>query len=169
TPGTFQNIRSTPQKHPIATYSTSTPSPHGPCSGVPSTSWVSGMPGSGWSRPSRGRPVILIWCSRIPPVSHHSASAVCRPPTPCGGPTRGCGTVPCMTSSSSAAWLVVAAGGAGSGEPTGTDLLVRVGLPLLLVLIGLGLWLWGRRERAEARAEIGVKGGFGGPPGTTDI
>jgi hypothetical protein len=74
-----------------------------------------------------------------------------------------------MTSSSSAAWLVVAAGDAGSGEPTGTDLLVRVGLPLLHVLIGLGLWLWGRRERAEARAEIGVKGGFGGPPGTTDI
>lgn len=74
-----------------------------------------------------------------------------------------------MTTWSAPAVLLSAAAGTASGEPTGADLLVRVGLPLLLVLIGLGLWLWGRRERAEARAEIGVKGGFGGPPGTTDI
>lgn len=48
-------------------------------------------------------------------------------------------------------------------------LLLRIGLPLLLVAIGVGLWVWGRRERAEARAQIGVRAGFGGPPGSSDI
>lgn len=46
---------------------------------------------------------------------------------------------------------------------------LRFGLPVLLILIGAGVFFWGRRERDEARAQVGSKGGFGGPPGTLDI
>ncbi|MCK0112267.1 hypothetical protein MWU75_08970 [Ornithinimicrobium sp. F0845] len=49
------------------------------------------------------------------------------------------------------------------------DVALRFGLPVLLILIGVALWLWGRREQDAARAQIGQKGGFGGPPGTLDI
>lgn len=73
-----------------------------------------------------------------------------------------------MTPSPAPPWTVSAAEG-GFGGLTGTELLLVLGLPLLLVVVGTGVFLWGRRERAEARAELGVKGGFGGPPGTTDI
>ncbi|GAA1137384.1 hypothetical protein [Ornithinicoccus hortensis] len=52
---------------------------------------------------------------------------------------------------------------------TTPELLTRFGLPLVLLVVGVALYLWGRRERREARARIGTKGGFGGPPGTLDI
>ncbi len=52
---------------------------------------------------------------------------------------------------------------------TSAELTTRVGLPALLVLVGAGLYLWGRSERQRARSQIGMKGGFGGPPGTHDI
>ena len=42
----------------MATWSTCVPSGHGPCIGVPSTSWVAGTPGSGSARPARA-------CSRV--------------------------------------------------------------------------------------------------------
>lgn len=46
---------------------------------------------------------------------------------------------------------------------------LRLGLPLLLVVVGAAVWWWGRQEQLRARAQLGTKGGFGGPPGTTDI
>ena len=49
------------------------------------------------------------------------------------------------------------------------DVALRFGLPVLLVLIGGGIFWWGRREQEAARAQVGSKGGFGGPPGTLDI
>ncbi len=49
------------------------------------------------------------------------------------------------------------------------DVALRFGLPVLLIIIGVAVWLWGRREQEAARAQIGKKGGFGGPPGTLDI
>lgn len=49
------------------------------------------------------------------------------------------------------------------------EIALRFGLPLLLVVLGCGLFLWGRREQDAARAQLGQKGGFGGPPGTLDI
>jgi hypothetical protein len=58
---------------------------------------------------------------------------------------------------------------AATPELTSGELLTRFGLPLVLVVVGLGLFVWGRRERREARARIGAKGGFGGPPGSLDI
>jgi hypothetical protein len=73
-----------------------------------------------------------------------------------------------MTSSPAPPWTLTAAED-GFGGLTTTELLLALGLPMLLIVVGTGVFLWGRRERAEARAELGVKGGFGGPPGTTDI
>lgn len=49
------------------------------------------------------------------------------------------------------------------------DIALQFGLPVLLILIGAGLFLWGRNQRDAARAQVGRKGGFGGPPGTMDI
>lgn len=49
------------------------------------------------------------------------------------------------------------------------DVALRFGLPALLILIGAGVFVWGRRERDDARAQVGSKGGFGGLPGTLDI
>lgn len=49
------------------------------------------------------------------------------------------------------------------------SLLLRFGLPIVIVGIGVALYLWGRREQREARSQIGMRGGFGGPPGTLDI
>lgn len=49
------------------------------------------------------------------------------------------------------------------------DVALRFGLPVLLIIIGVAVWLWGRREQDAARAQVGQKGGFGGPPGTLDI
>ena len=46
---------------------------------------------------------------------------------------------------------------------------LQFGLPVLVMLIGAGLFLWGRRQREAARAQVGRKGGFGGPPGTLYI
>ncbi len=66
---------------------------------------------------------------------------------------------------------VAVAMGVAAAEPgwSGGQSVTRFGLPVLLVLLGLALWAWGRKEQQEARAQIGVKGGFGGPPGTLDI
>lgn len=58
---------------------------------------------------------------------------------------------------------------AASGEWTTGTLWLRFGVPVLLILLGAACYLWGRREQAFARSQIGMKGGFGGPPGTTDI
>lgn len=52
---------------------------------------------------------------------------------------------------------------------TSAQLTTRFGLPALLIVVGAGLYLWGRSERQRARSQIGMKGGFGGPPGTHDI
>jgi len=49
------------------------------------------------------------------------------------------------------------------------SLVLRFGLPIVIVGIGVALYLWGRREQREARSQIGMRGGFGGPPGTLDI
>ncbi|WP_114907194.1 hypothetical protein [Ornithinimicrobium murale] len=49
------------------------------------------------------------------------------------------------------------------------DVALRFGLPVLLVVIGAVVFVWGRRQREQARADLGSKGGFGGPPGTLDI
>lgn len=49
------------------------------------------------------------------------------------------------------------------------DVALRFGLPVLLIVLGVALILWGRREQDRARAQLGQKGGFGGPPGTLDI
>lgn len=46
---------------------------------------------------------------------------------------------------------------------------LRFGLPVLLIVVGAALYLWGRRERADALSRRGSRGGFGGPPGTSDI
>lgn len=58
---------------------------------------------------------------------------------------------------------------AATGEWSTGTLWLRFGLPLLLLLVGAALYLWGRKERIDARSQIGTKGGFGGPPGTLDI
>lgn len=49
------------------------------------------------------------------------------------------------------------------------DVALAFGLPVLLILIGGGVFFWGRSQRDSARAQMGSKGGFGGPPGTLDI
>lgn len=55
-------------------------------------------------------------------------------------------------------------------EPwSGAELAVRFGLPLFVVLVGMTFFLAGRTERASIRAEVAENGGFGGPPGTSDV
>lgn len=46
---------------------------------------------------------------------------------------------------------------------------VALWIGVLVLVVGFGFWLWGRRQQAAARAQLGQRGGFGGPPGTTDI
>jgi hypothetical protein len=58
---------------------------------------------------------------------------------------------------------------AASGEWSTGTVWLRFGLPVLLLLVGAAVYLWGRKERTEARSQIGMKGGFGGPPGTLDV
>ncbi len=60
---------------------------------------------------------------------------------------RGCGTVTAMDGFSP--WTAV--------------------LPLLLLLAGGLLVVWGRQEQQRVRGQRGSLGGFGGPPGTTDV
>src|SRR5450631_2197441 len=60
TPGSCQKMRSAPQKHPIATYSTSVPDGQGPSIDVPSTSWRSRMSGRGLRRPGRASVAVVI-------------------------------------------------------------------------------------------------------------
>ncbi|MGB3764728.1 MAG: hypothetical protein WA966_16070 [Ornithinimicrobium sp.] len=52
---------------------------------------------------------------------------------------------------------------------SGADLAVRFGMPTVVVLLGLVLFLGGRAERRAVRVEATERGGFGGPPGTSDI
>src|SRR5690606_31351423 len=82
-------MRSAPQKHPMAMVTTSVPSGQGPCNGVPRTSCVAGMPGSGWGRPGRVSvnciPPSVPRVALVPPVWHlasHAARA--RTPAPPG-------------------------------------------------------------------------------------
>lgn len=55
-----------------------------------------------------------------------------------------------------------------SDQWSGTDLAVRFGAPLVLLLVGLVIYLMGRTQRRELRVRA-RRGGFGGPPGTSDI
>jgi len=43
------------------------------------------------------------------------------------------------------------------------------GLPIAVVLVGLTIYLGGRTERRALKADDGQQGGFGGPPGSTDV
>lgn len=55
-------------------------------------------------------------------------------------------------------------------EPwSGTDFAVRFGMPTVVVLLGLIYFLSGRAERRAIRADAAERGGFGGPPGTSDV
>ena len=59
TPGSFQKMRSAPQKQPIATYMTWVPAGHGPSIEVSSTSWRSRMSGRGVLRPARASAAVV--------------------------------------------------------------------------------------------------------------
>ncbi len=55
-------------------------------------------------------------------------------------------------------------------EPwSGTEIAVRFGMPTVVFLLGLIYFLSGRAERKAIRAEASERGGFGGPPGTSDV
>ncbi|MGB3185448.1 MAG: hypothetical protein WBG36_14725 [Ornithinimicrobium sp.] len=55
-------------------------------------------------------------------------------------------------------------------EPwSATELAIRFGFPFAVVLVGLIVFLGGRTERKVLKAEATQRGGFGGPPGTTDV
>ncbi len=50
-----------------------------------------------------------------------------------------------------------------------TELVIRFGFPVAVVLVGLTVFLGGRAERTALKADATSQGGFGGPPGTTDV
>jgi len=50
-----------------------------------------------------------------------------------------------------------------------SELALGFGLPIAVFLVGLTIFLGGRTERRALRADSGQQGGFGGPPGTTDV
>lgn len=55
-------------------------------------------------------------------------------------------------------------------EPwSGTELAIRFGFPFAVVLVGLIVFLGGRTERKTLKADAALRGGFGGPPGSTDV
>ncbi|MGB7450207.1 MAG: hypothetical protein WA892_13920 [Ornithinimicrobium sp.] len=49
-----------------------------------------------------------------------------------------------------------------------TDITLGFGMPFAVFLVGLLVFMGGRREREALRADA-QHGGFGGPPGTTDV
>jgi hypothetical protein len=62
--------------------------------------------------------------------------------------------------------LIIAAATSGW---TGSDLALRLGVPVVLVVVGLLVFVWGRTLRAQVLEQGVQRGGFGGPPGTTDV
>lgn len=55
-------------------------------------------------------------------------------------------------------------------EPWSTaELAIRFGLPLAVLLVGLTVFFGGHAERKALKADATSRGGFGGPPGTTDV
>lgn len=71
-----------------------------------------------------------------------------------------------MSASSLTGIVVISQAGAGPAEGPSW---LWLGGPAVLVAAGLLLHYWGRRRRDGARARIGTRGGFGGPPGTHDV
>ncbi len=55
-------------------------------------------------------------------------------------------------------------------EPwSSSEWVTRFGSPILVILLGLMMYVVGRSERRVLRGGAADKGGFGGPPGTTDV
>lgn len=50
-----------------------------------------------------------------------------------------------------------------------SEIAVGYGMPVAVFLVGLLVFMGGRREREALRADSAQQGGFGGPPGSTDV
>ncbi len=50
-----------------------------------------------------------------------------------------------------------------------SEIAVRFGMPTVVFFLGLIYFLSGRSERRALRADAAERGGFGGPPGSSDV